>query len=330
MTQLTDKVGMNSVDEGKHMKKILLASTALVLSAGLAQAQGLSISGQGRMGIQYNSTGIAGGSNYQAESRLQLNFNVSVQGDNGLTFGAYSRARMQTGAPTGLGGFNVAQPGMFSGSRVWVEASGLRLTIGNTDGALRGPGTAFGYAGGCGVGYEGGQLCADSMGLLGVSQRFNSTGAPTAQRIRVDYTMGDTRVAVSNDRSGATEVGIRTSFDAWTVALGYTNGNGNAASGGWAANQAVTTVSAGYNGGSWSAGVGVAGGGGNTNYVLQGSANMGGGSLYGFVGRVASSATYGLSYGYGLGGGATLVAGAERNTAGAGVTTASLGVVFNF
>ena len=309
------------------MKKILLASTALVLSAGLAQAQGLSISGQGRMGLQYNSAGIAGGSNYQAESRLQLNFNVSVEADHGLTFGAYSRARMQTGAPTGLGGFNVAQPGMFSGSRVWVEASGLRLTIGNTDGALRGAGTAFGYAGGCGVGYEGGQLCADSMGLLGVSQAFNSTGAPAGQRVRVDYSMGDTRVAVSYDRAGATEIGVRTSFDAWTVALGYTNGNGNAASGGWAANQAVTTVSAGYNGGSWSAGVGLAGGGGNTNYVLQGSANMGGGSLYGYIGRVAGANTYGLNYGYGLGGGATLVAGAERTAA---ATTASVGVVFNF
>ena len=316
MTQLTDKVGMNSVDEGKHMKKILLASTALVLSAGLAQAQGLSISGQGRMGLQYNSAGIAGGSNYQAESRLQLNFNVSVEADHGLTFGAYSRARMQTGAPTGLGGFNVAQPGMFSGSRVWVEASGLRLTIGNTDGALRGAGTAFGYAGGCGVGYEGGQQCGDSMGLLGVSQAFNSTGATAAQRVRVDYSMGDTRVAVSYDRAGATEIGVRTSFNAWTVAAGYTNlGTGS------------YTISGGYNGGSWSAGLGLARVAGVNNYVLQGSTNMGGGSLYGYIGRVAGANTYGLNYGYGLGGGATLTAGAERVGA---TTTASVGVAFNF
>jgi hypothetical protein len=250
------------------------------------------------------------------ENRLQFNFNVSVQGDNGLTFGAYSRARMQTGAPTGTGGFNVAQPGVFSGSRVWVEASGFRLTVGNVDGALRGAGTAFGYAGGCGVGYEGGQQCGDSMGLLGVSQAFNSTGATAAQRIRVDYAMGDTRVAVSNDRSGATEIGVRTSFDAWTVAAGYTNlGTGS------------YTISGGYNGGSWSAGLGLARVAGANNYVLQGSTSMGGGSLYGYVGRVGANNTLGLNYGYGLGGGATLTAGAERV---GGTTTASVGVAFNF
>ena len=287
------------------MKKILLASTALVLSAGLASAQGLSISGQGRMGVQYNST-LA--TTTRQENRLQLNFNVSVEADHGLTFGAYSRVRINNGVT-----------GLFSGSRVWVEANGLRLTFGNSDGALRGAGTAFGYAGGCGVGYEGGQQCGDSMGLLGVSQGFASTGGGNAAMTRIDYTMGDTRVAVSHARLGATEIGVRTSFNAWTVAAGYSNtGTG------------VTTVSAGYNGGSWAAGLGLARVAGVTNYVLQGSTNMGGGSVYGYIGRVAGSATYGLSYGYGLGGGATLTVGAERNTAGAGTTTASVGVAFNF
>jgi len=290
------------------MKKILLASTALVLSAGLASAQGLSISGQGRMGVQYNST-LA--TTTRQENRLQLNFNVSVAADHGMSFGAYSRVRINNGAT-----------GIFSGSRVWGEISGFRITVGNQDGAVRGAGVAFGYAGGCGVGYEGGQQCGDSMGLLGVTQGFASTGGGftiATARTRIDYTMGDTRIALSRVGGGATEIGARTSFNAWTVAAGYSNtGTG------------VTTVSAGYNGGSWAAGLGLARIAGATNYVLQGSTNMGGGSVYGYIGRVAGSATYGLNYGYGLGGGATLTVGAERNTAGAGTTTASVGVAFNF
>jgi len=285
------------------MKKLLLASTALVFSAAVANAQAVSIGGEGRMGIMGIDTGA--GWTWAQENRLQFNFSVSVEADHGLTFGAFSRARMTNGAT-----------GVFSGSRVWVESNGLRLTFGNTDGAVRGAGVAFGYLGGCGVGYEGGQQCGDSMGLLGVTHGFASTGGGAASRVRVDYSMGSTRVAVSHDRGGDTEIGARTSFDAWTVAIGYTTFGVN-----------VTTASVAYNGGSWSAGVGLATGGGTTNYVLQGSANVGGGSLYGYVGRVFGANSYGLNYGYGLGGGATLSVGAERVGA---VTTASVGVAFGF
>ncbi|WP_417597946.1 porin [Pararhodobacter oceanensis] len=301
------------------MKKILLATTALALSAGVANAQAVTITGEGRMGVQYISNGSYFGSNWRQENRLQFNFNVAVEGDHGLTFGAYSRARISNQAM-----------GMFAGSRVWVEANGLRLTFGNVDGALRGAGTSHGYAGGCGVGYEGGQQCGDSAGLLSVSQAHNSTGVATSVttgaastgRARIDYTMGDTRVAVSHDRNGSTELGVRTSFDAFTVALGYTN-NGGAAS----AFQSVAAISGHYNGGSWGVGALVARGNSVTNFSLSASAQLGGGDLYGYVGRVGGSNAYGLNYGYGLGGGANIVVGAERVGA---LTTASVGVVFGF
>ncbi len=293
------------------MKNVLLATTALVLSAGLAHAQAVTITGEGRMGLMYTS----GGAGWSTENRLTLNFNVAVQADHGLSFGAWTRARISGRAATATPG------GYFSGSRVWVEASGLRLTFGNVDGAIRGTGVAFGYAGGCGVGYEGGQQCGDAMGLLPVTQGQNSTGHITAQRVRVDYTMGSTRVSLSNDNGGltdATEIGIRTTFDAWTVAAGYSTGPFGVD---------FYTLSAGYNGGSWSAGAAIANDGTITNYVLQASANLGGGRVYGYVGEVNNQTSYGLNYGYGLGGGATLSVGAERVGA---VTTASVGVAFNF
>lgn len=284
------------------MKKILLATTALVFSAGLASAQAVSIGGEGRMGIVATHVGVW---SWIQENRLQFNFSVSVEGDHGLTFGAFSRARMVTGSPA-----------LFSGSRVWVEANGLRLTFGNQDGAIRGVGTSHGYAGGCGVGYVGGNICGDSVGLLGVTHAFSSTGGGAPQRMRVDYTMGDTRVAVSHDRGGATEIGVRSSFDAFTVAAGYTN-----------AGVGVGTISGHYNGGSWGAGLIIASGGGTTNAALSGNVALGGGDLYGYVGRVFGANAVGISYGYGLGGGATATVGAERVGP---LTVVTAGVAFAF
>ena len=296
------------------MKKLLLASTALVLSAGLAHAQAVTISGEGRMGVQYSNAGF-GGTNWRTEQRLTLNFNVSVQADHGLTFGAWTRARMAT---TGWG---VADFGVFTGSRVWVESNGFRLTFGNQDGAFRQVGASHGYLGGCGIGYEGGQQCGDSAGLLGVTQgQANAIPVPFgANRIGIRYTNGDYTVAASAQRAGAIEVAARARIDAFTVAIGYTDGGVGASS---------YALSGHYNGGSWGVGAIIARVAGvATNWSLSGSAQLGGGRAYAYVGRVFGANAYGLNYGYGLGGGATLTAGAERVGA---RTTASVGVAFNF
>lgn len=297
------------------MKKILLATTALVISAAAADAQAVRIGGEGRMGIMYSNGGLWGASDWAQENRLQFNFSVSVQADHGLSFGAFSRARITNGST-----------GVFSGSRVWVEANNFRLTFGNVDGAIRGAGTSHGYAGGCGIGYEGGQQCGDSVGLL-ASHAFASTGGGHPSMLRIDYSFGDTRLALSHQRDGSTEFGIRSTFDAFTVALGYANRVTPTAATG-----SIVTVSGHYNGGTWGAGLIVArfsNGAGATanNWALSGNVELGGGNLYGYVGRVFSERAYGLNYGYGLGGGATLSVGAERVGS---HTTGSVGVAFNF
>lgn len=285
------------------MKKILLASTALVLSAGIAGAQGVSITGTGRMGIMGANAGA--GWVWNLENRMTLNFTATVEADHGLTFGAWMRARNGSGTSNG-----------FSGSRVWVEANNLRLTFGNTDGAVRGAGTAFGYAGGCGIGYEGGQQCGDSLGLLPVTHGQNSTGGIADQRVRIDYSFGDTRVALSHDRfANTTEIGVRSSFNAFTVAAGYMT------------IADIYTISAAYNGGSWNVGAMIAANSVATNWQINGSVELGGGTAYAYVGEVFGANAYGVNYAYGLGGGANLVAGAERV---GGLTTASIGVNFSF
>jgi len=309
------------------MKKILLASTALVLSAGLAHAQAVTITGSGRMGIVGSDTGP--GWTWSQEHRLDLNFNVSVEADHGLTFGAWTRARMEGGwANNAIVSGNARGVGGFSASRVWVEANGLRLTFGNIDGAVFRAGVAMGYGGGCDVGYVGGHLCGDSIGLPGVSQIQNSrafTGAGTLQnpavtgrhRTSLEYNWGSSRVTLSHDRDmNTTELGARTTFNAFTVAVGLIDNADND----W-------TLSGRYNGGSWSVGAIIGNVANNDNWALSGTVALGGGSLYGYVGEVANKDAYGLSYGYGLGGGATLTAGWETvdNT-----DTASIGVAFNF
>jgi hypothetical protein len=360
------------------MNKLLFAAAALAAMPGLASAQAVRIGGEGRMGIIYESVSTNFGvseSEWAQENRLQFNFSVSVEGDHGLSFGAFTRARITNG-----------NTGVFSGSRVWVEANNFRLTFGNVDGAIRGAGVSHGYAGGCGIGYVGGHYCADSAGLLGLSSLglvtplfntgaaqpgqthgFASTAGGPAARIRLDYSFGDTRLALSHDRNNATEIGIRSRFDAFTVALGYSNraSVGVAAPGVgpslWGASNVSTIVdgdvlslSGHYNGGTWGAGLqvvrvsydGALSTWSHTNWVLSGNVELAGGNLYGFVGRVGIASNImgpnavmtnvaGVSYGYGLGGGATLTAGIERvsgSFAGlrATYTSASVGVAFNF
>jgi hypothetical protein len=373
------------------MKKILLATSVLALSAVAANAQAVRIGGEGRMGVIYErvtgGNAAFNGSAWTQENRLQFNFSVSVTADHGLTFGAFSRVRITNGAT-----------GVFSGSRVFVEANNFRLTFGNVDGAIRGAGTSHGYAGGCAIGYVGGHYCGDTAGLLGFgtlglvtgylsaggagqtnqTHGFASTAGGPASRIRLDYSFGDTRMALSYDRNGATEVGVRSRFDAITVALGYSNrvayGDVAAAAttySGFASGNLATrpgsilTVSGHYNGGTWGVGLIVArvspsnnafatniATTAHTNWSLSGNVQLGGGNLGVFVGRThlfgrntgGAATTYlipvdtaGLTYGYGLGGGATLTAGIEtgniRNPVPAQrarYTSASVGVAFNF
>jgi hypothetical protein len=99
-----------------------------------------------------------------------------------------------------------------------------------------------------------------------------------------------------------------------------------------------TALSAHYNGGSWGVGALAArlktGAASITTWSITGNVELGGGNLLAYVGRAPASAaatatvnTYGIHYGYGLGGGATVSFGMER----VGTTTsAAVGVAFNF
>jgi outer membrane protein OmpU len=77
------EVHLQSEHEGKTMKKVLFATTALVATAGVASAD-IALSGVAQMGIQ----GGSGGATTQFVQDIDITFTMSGTADNGTTFGA--------------------------------------------------------------------------------------------------------------------------------------------------------------------------------------------------------------------------------------------------
>ena len=151
------------------MKTILLTSTALVLSGGIAAAE-VSVGGDGRMGVQ----SLEGG-DIAFSSRIRIAFTASGETDNGLTFGGSIHAHNAADGSTGTAG------------SVHVSGAFGTLTMGDTNGAAK---QAVGQAGG--VGYAGLESKNEITYIADV-------GLPTA---RWDYTLGDLALHASADNPG--------------------------------------------------------------------------------------------------------------------------------
>ncbi|MFN4202301.1 MAG: porin [Tabrizicola sp.] len=115
------------------MKKLLLASTVLGLSAGVAAAD-ITLSGDARMGI-IDDFGTIGA---QFNSRARVKFTMSGESDTGISFGASFRADNAIGAASGTAG------------SVFVSGAFGKLSMGDVDGAAA---AAMGQVDG--VGYTG-------------------------------------------------------------------------------------------------------------------------------------------------------------------------------
>jgi len=117
----------NSLDnEGKKMKKLLLATTALTLSAGVAAAD-VALSGDGRMGIVFND---AAENKFRFDSRARVMFTLSGETDTGMAFGGSFRAHTAADAASGNMGMNAAT--------VFISGDFGRLSMGDVAGAVQG------------------------------------------------------------------------------------------------------------------------------------------------------------------------------------------------
>lgn len=176
------------------MKKVLLASTALVLSAGIAAAE-VSVGGDGRMGIRQLADGA---DDLLFSSRIRISFSASGETDAGLAFGGSIRADNAVGGAAGTAG------------NVFVEGTFGKLSMGDVDGAAQ---QATGHV--SGVGYTG-------LGDLHESTFITGGQDPTAL---YEYSTGDLSFYLSAGQQETIDdelaVGVSYGMGGFTVGLGY-------------------------------------------------------------------------------------------------------------
>lgn len=118
------------------MKKILLSTTMLALFAGAASAE-VTLSGTGRFGLDYAENRAV---ETQMSYRLRINVDAKFEADNGVTYGGRIRFQNSNGSPAvGFDSDNVPFVGnaaSFSPAMLYVEASGVRVEVGNANTAI--------------------------------------------------------------------------------------------------------------------------------------------------------------------------------------------------
>jgi len=182
------------------MKKLLIASTALVATAGMAAAD-ITMSGYAEIGMR-DAGGAVG---MEMHSDMDIGFKLSGASDNGLTFGASIDLDEVSGGIASTGGPHA----------VHVSGAFGTLTMGDTDGALDKANaevaalttiaddhsTHAGYNGGAGL---------DSNDVL----RYDTTAAGFG----ISASIGQSDVAVANDVMG---YGITTTLGTVAVSAAY-------------------------------------------------------------------------------------------------------------
>lgn len=114
------------------MKKALIASTALVLSAGVAAAD-VTLSGYGRTGVVYKESDKARVNETQIVGRLRINADASTSTDQGIEFGG--RIRLQWDHDD-----NAAKN---SPAYLFVTSNGLTVSVGNVNTAYDAAGLMY-------------------------------------------------------------------------------------------------------------------------------------------------------------------------------------------
>ena len=293
------------------MKKILLATSILAATTGYAAAE-VAVSGNGRMGIVYD------GNDVQFNSRARVQFDLSAESDNGLSFGASFRA--DQAGDDAEGGAN-GNTDMGAGT-VWVSGGFGKLAMGDVVSAGE---AALGDL--SGVGYTGLGDYSDIPYINGDGNDDDQgTGALYSYSAgAIGFHLGLYDGTLDNNDTGANSIETDSSFsvgfsygtDAYSVALAYLkNGDYTTAAGsndgaeeiilGGSGNIGAAKVKA-YYADFKNAGI-------EKSYGLSVDYGMDATTLTAFVrrddlGTLGDEDTFGLGVAYDLGGGAALKAG---------------------
>lgn len=306
------------------MKKVLLATTAVALSAGVAYAE-VSISGNARMGLQYTDTPAGTAAKTTIEKRMTVSINATTESSSGITFGANVRIRSNENA------------GFLNGARVFMQTSGFEMAMGNINGAIESmPGLYDPSVGLTGLGWGGLVTNTAGDGYFGWDAYTHSANG--AEGVEVTYTAGaftghvsysDNSVGGLSSNGGNSGVKRAAAYGAytmndWTVALGLQESNAL----GGAEDKAILTV--GGKLGDYSVGFGYADNNGTKKFALNGAATFGATTVSAYVADEDTAGTdtaYGLGVSYDLGG-ASIVGGFAHTES--DVNRADLGVSFSF
>lgn len=320
------------------MKKILLATTAVALSATVAAAE-VKLSGDARFGIQYD--GAKADNKTTLEKRLRFNLDASTTTDAGVTLGG--RIRITSQEERGVSGDFGSR---VNGARLFAQYQGLTVAVGNILGAIESfPAFYTTNVGLTGLGFY------DNMGA-GVNWDAYASSGKGAEGVEVIYKAGPlsahmsySSAEFSNSRPGTAETlaaYVAYAYEGWTFGLAAQDAKGTL--GGTIPNNNGDMVLASVQGSFGDFGVTFVGGEAaydsvsskETFLLLGGNYTMGATKITAFVadwdGYAAittnPSTTYGLGASYALGGGASLVGGVVRTPA--KETVADLGVSFRF
>ena len=278
------------------MKKLLIASTALVMVAGAAAAE-VKVTGDARFGLSYSEANTV--NDITAEYRVRAKFNMSGKTDAGLGFGASFLLNGVTGAS--------------SDSMVWVSGTWGTVSVGagvDTGDDSVGIGLAD-------IGYKG----------IGVDDTAEALFANTNANLNYTGTFGNVTVALSYDLPTSGNIA---GSDDWAIGVGYKAGNYKVALG-YASDETLTvfggatfgaaSVNALY---STNDASGADAWGFDASYKLNSATVI---TVAYADDNGLTDADYGVGVAYTLGGGAKLIGGLGSVN---GVTKAEVGMTFSF
>lgn len=123
--------GLTLKKEG-NMKKVLLATTALLMTAAGASAE-ISLSGYGRFGLDYVEDRGLGLEDTQINMRMRVNIDGSVETDSGITFGGRIRLQYNDGETENSAPGPDSSGARLSAAMLYASANGIRLEVGNAN-----------------------------------------------------------------------------------------------------------------------------------------------------------------------------------------------------
>ena len=310
--------------EGKLMKKVLFATTALVATAGMAAAE-VSFGGFGRFGLFYQENANPAVDETRIEQRFRLTVTGTTTSDNGLEFEGRIRFQSDENAAGASNVVNRSAPGFA------VSTGGFRLDVGHVSDVID-SGDVVNYYG-YGVGLTSFIEQSSGHGLPAFGFGTSADGATIDPTVKLRYTAGDFTVSASYTDAVNEEFQIGVGYNFGNYSAGIAFGTAENGVGPGVDNDFVAASFGGEIGAlAFSLLITDQDTNPDTGYGFSVKYDIGAATEIRFAYSESGAAgantdAYGIGFRHSLGGGVSLQGGIGDN---GGNTTADLGVIFNF